>query len=116
MNLRVVDLCGPFCVDPVDGERLGAEAERILTQGDPLCLDFSEIKVLVSAFLSPALGCLYGKFPAKDLEERLRFLGLGPIEEDLVREVQAKARLFFESSPEKRRELLTLSDSFLEAG
>ena len=80
---------------------------------ESVCLDFSGVKVLTSRFLVAAVGALYGTFPPHDLEARLTFAGLDPVDAELVREVQAKAKRFYAAPPELRARLAEADRQFI---
>ena len=71
MLIPVSQFCGPYCIDPADGERLFAEVSAALRRGEPICLDFDGVSVVTGSFLNAAVGCLYGVFGADVLEKQL---------------------------------------------
>jgi uncharacterized protein DUF4325 len=104
-NLTIATVCGPYCVDPVKGAQVGESVAAVLQSGETVCLDFTGVKVLTSRFVVAAVGSLYGRFTAQEVEERLSFVGLDRVDEELVREVQVKAQQFYAASPELRARL-----------
>ena len=106
MVIRVLDLCGPYCVDPADGGRLCAAVSAALEAGGAACLDFGGVSVLTSSFLNPALGCLYGTFKELPVTAGLTFLGLDAVDQALVEEVKANAVRFYAASHDQQEALI----------
>jgi len=68
-----VDLCGRYgdhIMSGSDGEALGGEIAAALQRAETVAIDFSGVKSILSAFLNPAVGSLYARFPA-DMVDRL---------------------------------------------
>jgi hypothetical protein len=108
-EMRVVDLIGPICVSQEDGERLFHLTREALSRGETVCLDFSGVTTLIPPFLTDAIGNLYGFFDKDDLDRRLHWKGLDPIDEEIIRLVQRKAILFFSVSESVRQQLLAIT-------
>ncbi len=95
IEIRIADLFGPICIDSEDGAKLCQFVLEALGRGDSVCLDFGGVATLASAFLNPAVGCLYASFGKEDLERRLAWKGLDPTDEAVLRIVQRNAIRFF---------------------
>jgi hypothetical protein len=109
-DIRVVDLFGPICVDSDDGAKLCDLAHEALNRGETVCLDFSGVTTLASAFLNMAVGCLYSFFGKDELDRRLHWKGLDPTDEGVMRFVQRNAIRFY-SAKQPQREALLLSSA-----
>jgi hypothetical protein len=114
VDLCVIDLFGPICVDSEDGTRLCDRAREALGRGETVCLDFTGVTTLASAFLNTAVGCLYAFFDKEDLDRRLLWRGLDATDEAVLRIVQRNAVRFY-SAPKSLQQAL-LSSSFPAAG
>lgn len=106
MLIPVSQFCGPYCVDPADGERLSAEASAALRRGEPICFDFAGVSALSGPFLTAALGPLFGDFGADVLAKQLTTRGLDAVDAAAVEQVKEKAIQFYAASPEQRAGLL----------
>lgn len=109
-EIQVIDLFGTICVDSEDGAKLCDLAHEALDRGDAVCLDFSGITTLASAFLNTAVGCLYAFFDKDDLDRRLLWKGLDPTDEGVMRFVQRNAIRFY-SAKQPQREALVASSA-----
>src|SRR5438045_3080048 len=114
MDIRVNDLFGPICVDSEDGAKLGKRVHEALDRGETVCLDFTGVTTLASAFLNPAVGCLCASFAKEELDRRLLWRGLDATDEAVLRIVQGNAIRFY-SAPKPLQQAL-LSSSFRAAG
>jgi len=102
MEIRVVEKLGPVCVDPADGGALCGLSHEALARGESVCLDFTGVTTLASAFLNAAVGCLYASFGHEDLSRRLSWKGLYATDESIMRFVQKNAIRFYSANAEKR--------------
>jgi hypothetical protein len=108
-RIRVVDVCGSCCVVPDDGAKLCGLIREGLDRGEVVLLDFSGVDTLGGNFLSAAVGALYGFYSRKDLDARLRWEGLAPEADAVLRVVQGHAILFFSATPDQQEALLAAS-------
>lgn len=115
MAIRVADLFGPYCVTTQDGERLYQLIAKELAAGRSVELDFTGVRDVISAFLNPAIGSLYGDFPKDVVESCLRITGLDESDEAVVRIVRDRAIDFFNASPTIRNSLREASSNPVEA-
>jgi hypothetical protein len=111
-EIRVNDLFGPTCVDPEYGAKLCDQARAVLNRGETVCLDFTGITTLASAFLGPAVGCLYAFFNKHDLDQRLLWKGLDSTDDALMRIIQRNAIRFYSATPSQREALLAASTRY----
>lgn len=109
MEIRVHEQFGPVCVDPEDGALLCDRAREVLAGGDTLCLDFTGVTTLASAFLNASVGCLYATFGEEDLARRLSWKGLDATDESVMRFVQKNAIRFYSANSEKKEMLAASS-------
>jgi hypothetical protein len=112
MIICVMDTFGPICIESEDGKKLFDHVCEILNCKETVCLDFTGITMLVSAFLNTAVGCLYGSFDKDDLARRFTWQGLDSTDEALLRLVQKNAIRFFSANQSQREALLASSLRF----
>jgi hypothetical protein len=105
-EIRVFDLFGPFCDGEEDGAKLSELTREALNHGETVCLDFTGVTTLIPPFLGPAIGHLYAFFDKDDIEKRVVWKGLAPIDEEIVRLIKRKAILFYSVSESVREALL----------
>lgn len=86
---------GSICVDSTDGASLGELIREALVRGETVCLDFTGVSTLTSAFLNASVGSLYGMYPKERLDRDLSWTGLDAADEDLLRLVQRNAVRFY---------------------
>jgi hypothetical protein len=67
---------GPLCVAAEDGDRLREHIVPALHEGRRVIVSFVGIERVIPAFLSSAIGRLYGEFPDAELERLLEFRDL----------------------------------------
>jgi len=54
---------GPLCIATEDGHRVRESIKPALKEGRPAVLSFAGVAMVIPAFLSSAIGQLYGEFP-----------------------------------------------------
>ena len=64
---------------------------------------YSGVKTLTSSFLNAALGCLFASFSVDTLTRKLKYIGLDPTDEKLVRLVVSNAIRFYAATPEQQQ-------------
>ncbi len=76
VQIRVLDVIGPICVDPEDGTVLCTLTRNALSQGSVVKLDFEGVRTLTGSFLISAVGCLRATFSAEIIRDNLSWDGL----------------------------------------
>jgi hypothetical protein len=103
ITISVVSISGPICVDPEDAWKLcGLLREHLQRAKGIVCLDFTGVEVLTSAFLNGSLGCLHATFSADYLCSALTVKGLEQPDSALVDLIRRSAAEYFSKSPEER--------------
>lgn len=82
----------PYAASSEEGEALFEYVKEFLEKGSSLTLDFSEITVLTTAFLTSSIGQLSEMFSSELLNEKLVILGLDESKLDLIEEVKIKSK------------------------
>jgi len=111
-TIYVHEHCGPICIDADSGAELCALAFEALSVGDSIvCLDFTGVSTLASAFLNASVGCLYASFSPEDLEQRLRWAGLDTTDEAVLKFVQENAMEFYAEDAVDQQSLIDAEES-----
>ncbi len=113
-TIKVIDEIGSVCVDPEDGTLLCRQSCTALSQALDVLLDFSGVKTITSSFLNAALGCLFASFPVDTLTQKLKYVGLDPTDEKLVRLVVTNAIRFYAASPEQQQAMAAATSRAFE--
>jgi hypothetical protein len=91
--IKVKDwIASPYAVSTEDGEALFEVVKEFIEQGLSLTLDFSEIDVLTTAFLTSSIGELSVVFSSDVIETKLVLSGLDEPKLDLIKEVKNRAK------------------------
>lgn len=78
MKLTIFDLIGANCVTYSDGLKVYDLIHPELQRGQPVELDFSNVRVIVSLFFNAAIGRLLEDLPANQLNRLLTISNLPP--------------------------------------
>lgn len=94
-ELTVLD----FAVSAEEGDRINARILLALEKFNVVILDFSDIKIITTAFLNSAIGQLYKKYSSEDLSQRLKLLNVSPDDLPLFKKVVDRAKEYY-NNPE----------------
>jgi STAS-like domain of unknown function (DUF4325) len=114
IQIRVLDVIGPICVDPEDGTVLCALTRDALSQGSAVKLDFEGVRTLTGSFLNSAVGCLRATFSAEVVRDNLFWDGLDVEDQALLRLVLNNANRFYNANQDGRDALTSASLSAIE--
>ncbi len=94
ITIRVADVVGgPLCVSVDDGQRVHNKIGSLLAEGRKVVLSFDQVEIVIAAFLSAAVGQLYGEFCEVQIERLLEVRDLqaedGPLLVSVVRNAKA---------------------------
>ncbi len=78
-----------------DGRKLGSELREALERGEDITLDFTGVRAVLSAFLNPAVGELYGTFPAEEVDRRVSAVTQSDVQQDSLERVRENARRYY---------------------
>ena len=67
---------GPFCVATEDGDRVCERILPVLREGGRVILSFEGMDLVIPAFLSSAIGQLYGELPEAQVDSLVEIQGL----------------------------------------
>ncbi len=60
---------GRLCVASEDGDRVCEKIASAIREGHRVILSFADVEVIIPAFLSSAIGQLYGEFPEAQVDD-----------------------------------------------
>jgi len=96
VTIRVRDFTGcPFAVSAEDGQRLHDAIAPELKEGNPVVLSFAGIETVIAAFLSAAIGQLYGEMAREDIDARLSTRDLCGDELEVFHRVVANSKRYY---------------------
>ncbi|MDP8233556.1 MAG: STAS-like domain-containing protein [Candidatus Saelkia tenebricola] len=102
--VKVVELCGPHCVDMEDGDALFIKICEVLNKKGNIVLNFSDVETITSSFFNAAIGRLFGKYKAEEVESVVSWSNLDDGDTELIRLVISNAKDHF-SNGDKIQEL-----------
>lgn len=82
-------------IDSNDGENLNMLITKNISQNKKVILDFDGIISILSLFLNPAIGDLYGKFSEKEIKEHLIIENFLPEYNETLKRVVDRAKEFY---------------------
>lgn len=101
ITVRVHDIIGgPLCVSAEDGQRLYDKILPLLKAEKPIALSFEHVDTIISAFLNPAIGQLYGNLPEDDIGRLLSVHDMADDDREVLERVIQNAVAYF-NSPEE---------------
>ena len=110
VKVSVISVVGnPICVASRDGDRLYDRIAEAFAAGYHVNLSFCNVTLLTSAFLNHAIGRLYGKFTAEEIETRLSYTDIEPDDKDMVDAVVDNAKQFFKD-PDRHRQAVKAAE------
>ncbi len=98
ITIRVSDFTGgPIAVAAADGQQLHDAVAPLLKEGKPVVLSFAGIETIIAAFLSAAVGQLYGEFSKERIRELIAIRDLSPDDELQLGRVVRNACAYFKN-------------------
>lgn len=86
----------PFCVASDDGQKIYDRLDAALKADRDVSLSFDNVTALTAAFLSTAVGQLYGAFDEEKIQTLLKVEDAEPRDIALLDRVIRNAKLYFE--------------------
>ena len=90
----------PFCVASDDGQKIYDRLDAALKADQEVVLSFHNVTALTGAFLSTAIGQLYGTFSEEKIQSLLKVEDANPDDLGLLRSAVNNAKLYFKN-PER---------------
>jgi len=82
-------------ISAADGEKIFQKLDEAFTKSEKVALDFSEIKLTITAFLNASIGKLYSKYSTEQIRSLLHIRNLAKDELPLLKMVIDRAKLRF---------------------
>lgn len=86
---------GPLCIATEDGDRVRERVLPLLRQGRALTLSFAETDMVIPAFVSSAIGQLYGEFSEAEVDALVEVQGLPTGAEYTVETARRWAKAYY---------------------
>ena len=112
-TLKVEAICGKHCLSPEEGEVLYQELFESLQRKEEILLEFSGVETVASSFLNIAVGKLFGKFDHGFIESNLRWSGLDPQDDRIMKIVIENAKEHFRKTETQRKAAARITDRVL---
>jgi len=90
----------PFCVASHDGEKVHKHLDAALIANQDVVLSFHNVTALTTAFLTAAIGELYGTFSEEEVRAQLKVEDMEQDDLALLKRVVDNAKLYFKD-PER---------------
>ncbi len=85
----------PFCVASDDGQKVYKHLDAALRANQEVVLSFHNVTALTTAFLTAAVGELYGTFSEEEIHSLLKVEDIAPDDLALLDRVTRNAKLYF---------------------
>jgi len=96
ITIRVFDVvAGRLCVSAEDGQYVHDKIAPLLREGRPVALSFARVETTIAAFLSAAVGQLYGEFSDARVCGLLRIHDLPDSDRALLARVVRNAKMYY---------------------
>lgn len=100
ITISVSDLTGPRALDPEIGKNLQETITTHFKKNEKVILDFSEITHILTLFLNPAIGDLYGTFSSEEIKEKLELANVSDTDFPVFAMVLERAKSFYANPKE----------------
>ena len=102
VRISVKDIVGSKAIEASSGEKIRETIAFHIKKGNSVVLDFKGVTSILSLFLNPAVGDLYGEFSEIEVREHLRFTNLPTEYGETFKRVIDRAKEFY-----KNRDVVT---------
>ena len=86
---------GPLCIATEDGDRVRERILPALRRGCAVTVSFAETEMVIPAFLSSAIGQIYGEFPEAQVDALVKVEGLPTGAEGMVETSRRWAKAYY---------------------
>jgi len=106
VKINVFETAGEnCCVAACDGQKVYDKITAVLCENKKIELSFADTNELTPAFLNSAIGQLYGRFPAEQIESNLLFTDISEEDKTILKRVIERAKTYFEHAYTCRKAL-----------
>ncbi|MEL6353891.1 MAG: STAS-like domain-containing protein [Cyanobacteria bacterium J06627_28] len=102
MELKIHEITGEYAISSDAGQRIYEQIQPALLDGGKVELDFSDVKVFVSAFFNLAIGQLLKDISGDDLNQLLTLSNLNPSGAELLKTIIANAKQYYSDAERKK--------------
>ncbi|MCK4663680.1 MAG: STAS-like domain-containing protein [Bacteroidales bacterium] len=96
VNINIFQAVGSdVAVSSEKGNEIFVQIDKALQNNVIVNLDFSNIKILTTAFLNAAIGQLYSKYKSETLKKSLRLFNISDSDKLLLKKVTDRAKEYF---------------------
>lgn len=82
-------------VSTEEGNKVNEYIKSALSRYDVVCLDFSGVEILTTAFLNGAIGSLYKNFTSEELSRRIKLENIQSDDRPRFKMVTDRAKVFY---------------------
>lgn len=112
MTISLLERFGPFILSSDEGHALAETIAVAVERGEIVDLDFAGVRSVVSAFLNPALGELYARFPSERVESLVVWSNETDVQRATLEAVRDQARRYYNDPDYKRRHDVAVAELF----
>lgn len=110
IRIKVTDVVGSdICVSSEDGGKVFNKLKVAMQTERPIVLDFSGVKIVISAFLNAAIGRLVEGQKKEAILARIQFTQIEAEDRELIDRVLENAETFY-ADPDQYRRALEIED------
>jgi hypothetical protein len=95
MTYKIYDIVGEYATTADDGQKVYDQIHPELLAGNPVELDFSEVKILATLFFNFAIGQLLKDISADKLNQLLKFTALSSHGINILERVIPSAKRYY---------------------
>ena len=95
VTLNVKQIVGPKAIENSEGEKIRILISNNMKHGNNVVVDFKGVTSILSLFLNPAIGDLYGEFSEEQVKKQLRIENLPSEYIETFKRVVERAKEFY---------------------
>ena len=95
ITLSIKELVGSKAIENSEGEKIRILISNHIKRGNNVVVDFKGVTSILSLFLNPAIGDLYGDFSEEQVKNQLRIENLPPEYIETFKRVVDRAKEFY---------------------
>jgi STAS-like domain of unknown function (DUF4325) len=111
MHYKVHEITGKYAIAPKDGQELYDLIFPLIQSGEVVELDFSDIKVVTTAFFNVSTGMLLKDFSRNDLNRQIHVTGLDSDSQNILQQVMDNAEHYY-TDPSYKKAVDTVMEEY----
>ncbi len=104
-TIKLFELVGEKAIEPNKGEEIGNIIKENIQKGNNVEVDFTDITSILSMFLNPAIGDLYGFFSEEEIKRSLKVKNVPNEYLEMFASVINRAKNYYKDSKRKSANL-----------